>query len=283
MKRVLVTGATGFIGRHVVSALLRKGFLVDAVARDPNKVLTMPWKEKVRFISCDIHDPEQDIIKKLGTPDLLVHLAWPGLPDYQNISHVEKTLPADFRFIRKMVTSGVRQVLVTGTCFEYGMQEGMIAEDTPTAPVIPYARAKDSLRKQLQSLLVSHPFSLQWIRLFYLYGPGQNQNSLLPQLDAAIDRGDEVFNMSGGEQLRDYLPVEEVARRMIVMITHPECDGIFNCCSGRPISVRHLVEERISQRKATIRLNFGYYPYPKYEPMAFWGDSRKMQKVLEQI
>ena len=280
MKQVLVTGATGFIGRHVVSALLNQGYRVDAVARDPDKVQTMQWKDKVRFLSGNIHDSDLDLIGKLGTPEILVHLAWPGLPHYHNSSHFEKTLPADFRFLQHMVTSGVKQVLVTGTCFEYGMQSGMLAEETPTQPVTPYGMAKDTLRKKLQALQKVHPFSLQWIRLFYLYGPGQNPNSLLSQLDAAIDRGDAVFNMSGGEQLRDYLPVEEVARRIVVMAKHPECEGIFNCCSGQPISVRRLVEDHITKRKATIRLNFGFYPYPEHEPMAFWGDGQKMQKIL---
>ena len=65
------------------------------------------------------------------------------------------------------------------------------------------------------------------------------------------------------------------------MAEHPECEGIFNCCSGQPVSVRHLVEEHIAHRKATIALNLGQYPYPTYEPMAFWGDGRKMRKVLE--
>ncbi|MDD3573912.1 MAG: NAD-dependent epimerase/dehydratase family protein [Methanospirillum sp.] len=123
-------------------------------------------------------------------------------------SLIFKTPPADYRFIRNMVLSGVRRVLVTGTCFEYGLQNGCLSEEMLTAPVTPYGFAKDVLRKSLVMLQEIHPFTLQWVRLFYLYGPGQNPKSLLSQLDAAIDRGDLVFRMSGGEQLRDYLPVE---------------------------------------------------------------------------
>jgi nucleoside-diphosphate-sugar epimerase len=281
MRRALVTGATGFIGRHVVPALICRGFQVHAVARDPRKIHTMPWRDQVRFTSCDIHDPDLDPAAEFGVPDVLVHLAWPGLPNFQDFSHVEKTLPADFRFIKEMVCSGTGHVLVTGTCFEYGLQEGMLTEETPAAPVTPYGRAKNSLRAQLQSLQKFRQYTLQWIRLFYLYGPGQNPKSLLSQLDAAIERGDDVFDMSGGEQLRDYLLVEEVARRIAVMAIHPEYNGIFNCCSGRPISVRHLVENRIAERHAKIRLNPGFYPYPEYEPMAFWGDGSKMRKILD--
>jgi nucleoside-diphosphate-sugar epimerase len=280
MKQVLLTGATGFIGRYVAPALLDYGYEVVAVARDMAKIMSMPWKENVHFIACDIHDPDLDTERLLGTPDMLIHLAWPRLPNYKELFHFEETLPADYHFIQKMVISGVRQVIVTGTCFEYGMQSGMLCEDVPTNPVNAYGLAKDTLRKNLQSLQKTNPFTLQWLRLFYLYGPGQNPNSLLAQLDSAIERGDSVFNMSGGEQLRDYLPVEEVARRIALLPGLPEYDGIFNCCSGKPISIRHLVEEHLIRRGAHIKLNLGYYPYPDFEPMAFWGDPRKLEKIL---
>jgi nucleoside-diphosphate-sugar epimerase len=107
-----------------------------------------------------------------------------------------------------------------------------------------------------------------------MYGEGQNPNSLLTMLDQAIQRGDPSFNMSGGEQLRDYLPVTEVATRLVKLLEHPELSGVINICSGAPISVRRLVENRIAERDASIKLNLGSYPYPDYEPMAFWGGSR---------
>lgn len=153
-------------------------------------------------------------------------MAWPGLPNYDSLSHYEETLPADYRFIKKMVLSGVKQVLVTGTCFEYGMQNGCLSVEMPTVPTAPYGLAKDTLRRSLEMLQKAHPFTLQWVRLFYLHGQGQNPKSLFSQLDAAIDRGDPVFRMSGGEQLRDYLPVEEAARRVVLVARNSECMGL---------------------------------------------------------
>src|SRR3546814_2015436 len=94
-----------------------------------------------------------------------------------------------------------------------------------------------------------------------MHGPGQNPNSLLAQLDRAIDRGEEQFNMSGGEQLRDYLPVQVVALRLAALVSRPEHEGTFNICHGEPTSVRRLVETHIKMRQADIALNLGYYPY----------------------
>ena len=76
--------------------------------------------------------------------------------------------------------------------------------------------------------------------------------------------------MSGGEQIRDYLPIEDVARQLFRIFKSDE-SGIFNVCSGEPISIRQLVENRIQERNSSIRMNLGYYPYPDFEPMAFWG------------
>lgn len=216
-----------------------------------------------------------------GEVDALVHLAWQGLPNYQEPFHYERNLPGDYRFLKAMIERDVRQVLVTGSCFEYGKQNGCLVEGMPTYPANSYALAKDTLRKFLQLLQGQHPFLLQWIRLFYLHGPGQNQNGLLAQLDRAIDRGDAVFNMSGGEQLRDYLAITEAARLLALILEHPQLAGITNCCSGTPISVRRMVEMRIAERKAHIKLNIGYYPYRAYEPMAFWGDRSKLNRCLE--
>jgi nucleoside-diphosphate-sugar epimerase len=280
--RVVITGASGFIGRHAVTQLLARGHEVIAVGRDEARARQLAWFDQVRFIACDVHAAIERPGKAFGQPDAVMHLAWPGLPNYDALFHVEETLPADYRFLKSLVQDGVGQLLVTGTCVEYGMQSGALAEDMPTAPASPYALAKDTLRKQLQALQQQHPFTLQWARLFYMHGEGQNANSLLAQLDRAIDAGETVFNMSGGEQLRDYLPVAEVAARAVALLEHSTWDGVVNICSGEPTSVRRLAERHLSERGTGIRLNLGHYPYASDEAMAFWGDARRLAAILQQ-
>lgn len=277
---ILVTGASGFIGCHVVVCLLALGHRVTAVARDSSRAAASPWYGRATFIAADIHDASTVELLQPATFDAVMHLAWPGLPNYAALTHLEQTLPAECAFLKSLVQLGVTQLLVAGTCFEYGLQHGCIDELTIPAPVTPYAVAKNTLRAYLEALKKVHPFRLQWTRLFYMHGPGQNPGSLLAQLDAAIDRGDTVFNMSGGEQLRDYLPVEEIAAHLVALVEHPAFDGIINVCSGTPVSVRRLVEEHVARRCADIRLNLGHHPYNDYEPMAFWGNALKLRGVL---
>jgi dTDP-6-deoxy-L-talose 4-dehydrogenase (NAD+) len=279
---IIVTGAAGFVGRHVVTFLLSRGHQVTAVDCDEARARILPWYGLCRFVACDIHQPMENPRKFFGDADAVMHLAWAGLPNYKSLSHYEVNLPEDYRFLKSLVINGYSQILITGTCFEYGMQDGCLNETMATCPANPYAFAKDSLRKFLEMLQREIPFRLQWARLFYMYGEGQNPNSLLALLDQAIQRGDALFNMSGGEQLRDYLSIQSVAKYLSLIVENPNFNGVVNVCSGKPISIRTLVESRIAEKKAEIQLNLGYYPYPDYEPMAFWGDESRLCLLIGQ-
>ena len=271
---VVVTGATGFVGRHVVAQLLEHGHGVVASARHIERAREMAWFEDVEFIPCDLHGDFRRLLDVEA--DALIHLAWPGLPNYNGFFHVDENLPADITFLKAAVDAGASRLIVAGTCLEYGMQYGPLSEGLETRPTTPYGFAKDALRKALQLLQKEKAFTLQWMRLFYMYGPGQNPKSLLGQLNAAIDEGRAVFDMSKGDQLRDYLPVEEVAANFVLALDNPQCDGVINCCSGNPVSVVDLVSQRCKDRASRIELNRGHYPYPDYEAMAFWGVPAKL-------
>ena len=231
-------------------------------------------------VELDIAEPGEDCFERLGRPDVLIHLAWEGLPNYKSLHHFEIELPRQFRFLKTVIEAGLPSLLVTGTCFEYGMQSGPLSEEMPTKPNNPYGHAKDALRKQLEFLKTVQPFALTWVRLFYLYGEGQPKGSLYPQLKDAVLRGDGVFNMSGGEQQRDYLPITEVANYLVSLAMMERNNGTVNICSGKPISVRKLVEGWIVKNGWAMDLNLGHYPYPDYEPMAFWGDRNKLDQCL---
>lgn len=274
--KVAVTGATGFIGRHVLAEMAKRHVEVVAITRQPSIEI-----HNVQVVHLNLHDAPFDSADIIGNPDVLIHLAWGGLPNYRSLHHFEEELPTHYCFLRNIIKSGLKNLLVTGTCFEYGMQSGQLNERMATYPNNPYGFAKEALRIQLEYLKTVNQFSLIWTRLFYLYGDGQAENSLLPQLRRAVEQGEKIFNMSGGEQLRDYLPVTEVAKYIVSLALKGEDIGTVNICSGKPVSVRKLVENWIQENDWPIKLNLGYYPYPDYEPMAFWGDRQKLDRCLE--
>lgn len=277
--KIAVTGVSGFIGRHVLTDLPEHGVEIVAVTRDATRLTGL--SKAVRIVEMDIARPASDCFEQMGRPDVLIHLAWDGLPNYKSLHHFETELPRQYHFLKTMIEAGLPSLLVTGTCFEYGMQSGPLSEDMPTKPNNPYGYAKDVLRQQLGFLKSVKPFNLTWARLFYMYGEGQPNTSLYPKLKEAVLREDKIFNMSGGEQLRDYLPVEEVASQIVRLAMARRDIGAINICSGNPISVRRLVEQWLLENNWDIELNLGCYPYPDYEPMAFWGDRQRLDAKLE--
>lgn len=279
--RVLVTGGTGFIGGHVIKELLRHEVEIIATSRNEQDASAHDWFQQVKFIPFDFDgfDASKNYFDYFNQPDILIHLAWQGLPNYKSDFHLTENLPRQFAFLKNLVTHGLKNITVTGTCFEYGMKQGLLTEDMEPVPANPYAKAKDGLRRQLTLLRNEIDFSFKWVRLFYMYGKGQNPNSLFSQLDRAIDNGDEVFNMSGGEQIRDFLPVEKVAENIAAIALQTDADGIINCCSGEPVKIKDLVKEYAERKNSDIKFNLGYYPYPDYEPMEFWGSTEKLNKI----
>lgn len=277
--KVAVTGGTGFIGRHVLAELETRDVDVTVAVRPGTQKLTNDLRVD-NFAYLDIHAAVSSDYIKLGCPDVLIHLAWDGLPNYNSLHHFEHELPGQYRFLRCMIDAGLPTLTAVGTCFEYGMQSGMLSETLEPAPTNPYGYAKDALRRQLVYLGKKKPFNMVWARLFYMYGPGQGNASLFTQINQAVFDRCKKFDMSGGEQLRDYLPVQTVAKYLVDIALVQKDLGVVNLCSGLPISIRKLVEQWISANAWDIELNLGHYPYPSYEPMAFWGDAGKLRSII---
>jgi nucleoside-diphosphate-sugar epimerase len=279
--KVLLTGSTGFVGRHVVNYLLQKNVTLITTSTSNPDLKTYPELKKIKHVKCDLAVSKRNFFDFFEKPDILIHLAWKGLPNYDKPFHFEKNLFNDFAFIKNMVENGLKRVVVSGTCFEYGKKEGCLSEETETMPKTSYAFAKDSLRKMLEQLSRECSFSLLWIRLFYMYGTGQNPKSLLPMLESAIKRGDREFNLAPASIARDYLPIEKVAKNIAELSLKRSITGIINNCSGKPTTIGELAQKKVKELKSNIRLNFGDYPISDREPIAFWGCTKKLKKALK--
>ena len=179
--KVLVTGATGFVGRHIVLRLLEMGCEVIALSRSisskifsENKNLTLIEHEISADVEIDI-----EIIRGV---DSLLHLAWSHMDDVNSEVHLNDILPAHFHFLERAVNIGIKNIFVLGSCYEYGMCEGAIKENQLIDPVTSYGKSKNMLRLQLERLSTELSFNLVWGRLFYIYGENQVSTSIYSQL-----------------------------------------------------------------------------------------------------
>ena len=176
---------------------------------------------------------------------------------------------------------GGKHIVVAGTCQEYGLQSGCLSETFAPSPTTTYGKEKNELRIYLEQLQKNTSFSFQWIRLFYMNGKGQHPTSIIPQLAAAIKRNEPILNMSVGEQTPDYLPVNKVPEYICSIAAQREVDGVVNCCSATPISIKQLEEKFIYENQTAILLNLGFTHLPIYEPMHFWDDNAKLKSIKE--
>ena len=282
--KILVTGATGFIGSNLIKVLLKnKSNQIIATSRNIKKAKNFDWFSKVTYYEYDLNNStNKDLYSFFDKPNQLIHLAWDKVSDVKDLVHIEKILFDHFKFIKNMIAGGLKDIVVAGTCFEYGMIEGCLSEDLDTKPSNSYGIAKDTLRKFIIELKENFSFQYKWIRIFYVYGEGQSKRSLFYLLDTAIKNKDKQFNMSGGEQLRDYLYISELTKYIcLIADQNIYVDKIINCCSGNPRSVKDLVQEYLKDKDYNISLNLGYYPYRDFEPMAFWGDRTNLENLLK--
>lgn len=272
--KIAVTGAGGFVGQHVLQALQALGDDIVVLARPGSKLSA--GAQGIGVATLDLADVSPDVFARIGQPDSLIHLAWGGLPHYQSQRHIDIELPLQRVFLETCIRSGLKHLVITGTCLEYGLQSGELQEDLPAQPATAYGKAKDDLRRSLQQLQAQLGFGLSWLRIFYLYGPGQAATSLYSQLRGAVAAGAASFSMSPGDQVRDFLPVQEAARAIAQAARRRKDDGITNLCSGQPVRVVDMAREWLREWNVEIELKTGVFPYPDYEPFAFWGSRRKL-------
>lgn len=280
MTSVAVTGASGFLGQHVLAAL--KALDVGVVAHSRASKPAHPSDGSVEWIYFDLDNEPDHAFDRLHRPDVVVHLAWAGLPNYTSRNHFEIELPRQYRFLSGLVADGLKKLVVAGTCFEYGMSSGQVSEETPTDPVTPYGFAKDALRRELEFAAASNPFELRWARLFYLFGAGQAATSLFTSFHAAMARGDASFRMSGGEQIRDFMSADAAGAAIAALALATHAPRIVNICSGVPRKVRSIVETWRRDAGSDIQLGLGAKAYLSYEPFCFWGDRGRLTAVLNE-
>ena len=275
--KIAITGATGFIGQHVRNVLAKTDNDVVLVVRHVERVGDKSAREEI--VAADLSQARTDWFQLFGRPDIVLHLAWGGLPNYMDCYHVDVELPTQLRFLTALIKSGLKKLGVTGTCYEYGISSGALSEDQETNPNTPYGIAKDRLRKELFKLRSTQHFDITWARIFYPYGEGQSESSIYSQLTRAISNNEKEFAIGSGTQMLDFIQVTTVAKALLAFVTEIKGIGLINVGSGEPQTVIEFVERLICRFESNIVPKVGVINDREYESISFWSDNNLLDSL----
>ena len=267
--KVVVTGASGFVGRYTVRRLLDSGYEVISITT--NKSITDDVKEFINGSDVVTVNSLEEIPEEIIGGNSIIHCAWSNVHNPVDVSHYLHA-SEQVKFISKIALFNPLKVIITGTCYEFGLRTGPVSVSDKSEPNSPYAKAKDFVRYASEEIL-KHDAQIDfiWARLFYVYGNGQHEKSIYSQLMKTIKSNQEFFNMSKGGQLYDYMNIEKVAEKLASLVSI-DAPPIVHICNGYPILLRSLIEDILLENNSSIKLNLGYYPYRIQDSISLWGN-----------
>lgn len=276
--KILVTGANGYIGSHVVKALLDMGN--EVIACDLNIDSIDPRAERRSMNLFDIS--QASLYESLGSPDTCVHLAWRNGFVHNSPTQIGD-LSAHYRFLTALIDGGLKHLAVIGSMHEVGYWEGAIDEDTPCNPISMYGIAKDALRRAMLLYCKQNGVILQWLRCYYVLGDDAKNNSIFSKLLQAAKDGKPTFPFTSGKNKYDFIRVDELAKLIAASVCQTEVTGIINCCTGNPVSLAERVENFITEHNLNIRLDYGAFPDRPYDSPCTYGDATKIKEILNRM
>ncbi len=278
---VLVTGATGFIGPHLVRRLVAAGARVTCPVVSQAERRSLPSGVAAHVL--DLRDAEAvPAAVRAVQPALVFHLAAVGVTEFgvNPLTAVQVNVTGTLNLLLALAGSGYRRLVFVGTSHEYGDNPPPFREDQPPAPANVYAASKSAAWLFCRMYHQTQNWPLVGVRPFGVYGPGQRPPAFLPALIRSALRGHN-FAMTGGEQVRDLVYVEDVVEGLLRAAATPGVEGqVFNLCSGQGVSLAELARRVVALMGDPVRVELGALPY---RPDTIWrmvGDNARAREAL---
>lgn len=278
--KVFVTGASGFIGSHVVRALINAGHTVLALTTASDNL----WRLKdirshFEILQGRLEDSvNMKTLLSAWKPEVCIHLAWYAEPGkYLNSPENLNSLQGSLSLLQILSECGCKQFIGAGTCAEYKMKSEILAETDDTDPETLYAASKLSFQMLAKQICTKTDILFTWGRIFYPYGLQEDARRLIPSVILKLLKN-EVFLASPGEQLRDYIHVTDVASAFLKLAEKQET-GVFNICSSQPVTIKNLLEVIGDLMGKDNLLAYGALPYRDWEPMHIAGNNKKLKAI----
>lgn len=277
MKRVLLTGARGFIGRYASALLVARGYEVHAVSSQQGAE-PLPGILWHRANLLDSAETSRLMVEV--RPTHLLHFAWYAEPGkFWHSSENFRWLEASIALLRHFGEQGGERVVMAGSCAEYDWDYGFCSEAiTPCRPATSYGVCKSALFEALRSYSTAQGMSGAWGRVFFLYGPHEHPARLVASVITALLRGEDAL-CTHGNQIRDFLHVEDVASAFVALLDST-VEGAVNIASGQPVALREVVLAAADCLGMRERVQFGVLPALLNEPPLLVADVRRLAGEL---
>ena len=276
MKRVLVTGANGFIGKHAAAFLEAAGYEVHAVSTAAS--LSQPETATFKWHQADLLDPAKvSALLWAVKPSHLLHLAWYAIPGkFWSAPENLQWVNASISLMRAFHQEGGQRVVMAGTCAEYDWSYAQCSEaSTPCQPATLYGTAKHATRLLLEGWSRQTGMSSAWGRIFFLYGPGEYPARLVPLVIGSILDG-KPARCTHGEQIRDFMYVEDVAAAFVALLDS-EVEGNVNIASGHPAPLKEIVCAIADQLGRRDLVELGAIPANSGDPAVLIADVSRLR------
>lgn len=276
MSNFIVTGASGYLGRHVVHALVCNGHAVTAITRDASA----QFEPEVETLTGDIFALDAGTWHRIAPGATVIHLAWRDGFHHASPAHMGD-LSLHAGLVLSLAEAGMKRFVSIGSMHEVGPAEGLIGESVPCAPVNQYGIAKNALRLSAAELAVRIGFSNAWLRCFYIVGDDRKNHSVFTRLLERADAGDTSFPLTTGLAKFDFIHVTELGG-LIAAAADSAHEGLLNVGSGQVRTLREQIEQFIAAEGLSIRPDFGAFPERAGITQGAWPDLTKLRAVLGQ-
>lgn len=275
--KILITGATGFIGKAFLKSFVRQGHNILILARS---LSSLPHFERLEFIQGDLNNLGGVIPEiKAFQPEVCVHLAWEGIPDYGYEMSLQNLTQGVMLFHRLVEECGCRKIVATGSCWEYGRSFGVCREGDPVMTNSYFVWAKQALCNFGLMLAATRAISFVWLRFFYVYGPGQRAGSLIPSLVSELKNGQRP-QVKAALNANDFVYVDDVVAAIGLSVKRDILTGIYNVGTGRAVPVWEVCSklEKAMGQESHFAMELKKTALGKTAD--FWADTQKSRQVL---
>lgn len=256
--KVLVTGASGFVGKQITKFLSRQDIEIVLVLRSKATSLleSYPNISSIIYTKNIFNENSDWWEEQCKGVDIIIHAAWYAEPGIylQSLKNID-CLIGSLNIAKGAAAANIKRFIGIGTCFEYKLNNIPLSIDSPKNPLTIYAATKLSLYYSLSKLFEEQGIEFSWCRLFYLYGEGEDDRRFLPYLKEKL-KNNEIAELTSGKQVRDYLDIKD-AGKLIVNVALSSQIGQVNICSGIPITIREFAEKIADEFGKKDLLKFG--------------------------